>query len=178
LNSNAVREEKQYSGGTFSVWAYNVLQNGQQLTLDASDTLKRKLDDFSIGDEISLSYESFTKNDQLMYYWKVDAALRSEQKIEQVTKSINEFDEMLKKEQAAKEKPFVNNGARFGMIFNNTMQVYMAQGLSWTKEQFVENFNRIESFVDACENQDAAPAQPVKLEEPKVEEVPEDDLPF
>ena len=186
LNSACERQEKTYSGGTFTVWQYNVISDGQHMTLDAADSLKRKLDDFSIGDELSLSYEPFTKDDKLMYYWKLEAALRSEQKTEQVTKSINQFDEMLKKDKAAKEKPFVNNGARFGMIFNNTMQVYMTQELSWTKEQFVENFNRIESFVDACENQEAAPAKPnadkdIKTVEKgfvETAEVPEDDLPF
>ncbi len=185
LNSTPEREEKTYSGGTFQIWNYNVLQKGQNVVLGASDTLKRKLDAFSIGDEVSLSYSSFTKDGTLRYFWKVEAALRSEQVAEQTTKSINEFDAMLKKEQAAKQ-PFVNNGARFGMIFNNTMNVYMKQGLSWTQQQFVENFNRIESFVDACENQETKPekqnaAKDLKtVENGFVEtvEIKEDDLPF
>ena len=183
LDSACERQEKTYSGGTFTVWQYNVISDGQHMTLDAADSLKRKLDDYSIGDELSLSYEPFTKDDKLMYYWKLEAALRSEQKTEQVTKSINEFDEMLKKDKAAKQ-PFVNNGARFGMIFNKTFEWWLHDKCEWGPEQFVKNFITVENMVLKCENpkqnnvEQNNELKSIKKTIEETVEVPEDDLPF
>ena len=185
INSAAQKVEKEYSGGSFTVFDYDVLVNNQSSVLSASVSLHRKLMAFSVGDTINLTYDSFTKDDKLTYYWKVEGELTSEQKFEQTKKSVNEFDAMLKKEQAIKEKPFVNNGARFGMIFNNTFKLYVQKGMVWTEQEFKYNFNKIETFVSVCENQDVQTPKPVKEEIKKGPEnlaeavkINEDDLPF
>ena len=180
INSKAEKVEKEYSGGSFTVFDYDVLVNNQFSVLSASVSLHRKLMAFSIGDTINLTYDSFTKEGKLTYYWKVEGELTSETKtFEQTQKSVNEFDAMLKKEQAKQEKPFVNNGARFGMIFNNTFKLYVQKGMTWTEQEFKYNFNKIETFVNVCENQDE-PEQPKPqaVEQHKPVVVDEDELPF
>lgn len=175
LNSTHQRVEKEYNGRTFNVYDYNVIVDNQSTTLSASDALKRKLDDYGIGDSIYLSYEEFTNNEgQLRHYWKVESSLTSNS-----SDNKNEFQKLLdeKKKSLDNEasRPFVNNGARFGMIFNNAFKVYMQNDCQMSMQDFVDCFTRIESFVDACENRTEKPQeQPIK----PVEDFSTDDLPF
>ena len=74
------------------------------------------------------------------------------------------------------------------MIFNNVVKLYIANGMMWTKEQFVSEFNRVEGWVESCENKPNTPVDNnlARLQEqridasspsnPVVED--EDDLPF
>ena len=72
------------------------------------------------------------------------------------------------------------NGARMGMIFNNVVKLYIANDMSWTTDEFVNNFKRVEAWVEACENPKAIP-QASKPNEPVAQEsvqINDDDLPF
>ena len=74
LNSSGVYQEKQWTGGKFNVFQYEVIQDGKPMTLDATDAIKRKLDEnlISTGDDFLLSCEQYTnKEGQLLPYWKV-----------------------------------------------------------------------------------------------------------
>lgn len=161
LNSSAEYVEKEYNGKTFNIYNYNVIQDNRELQLSASDSLKRKLDEFSTGDEFVLSFEEFTKDGQMRNYWKVQRVVKDAQQYENVKKpvdkSINEFDALLKKDNPVVKK-FTNEGARFGMIFNQTMNLYMHFSCEWNQKEFVANFNRVSDYVEACENQDTVPS--------------------
>ena len=64
LNSSGVYEEKEWQGKKFNTFKYEVVQDGQTMTLDATDSLKRKLDLINTGDDFLLSWEEFTKDGQ------------------------------------------------------------------------------------------------------------------
>ena len=198
LNSSGVYQEKQWTGGKFNVFQYEVIQDGKPMTLDATDAIKRKLDEnlISTGDDFLLSCEQYTnKEGQLLPYWKVEKISKesANPQFENIKKSVNEFDQKLKADKAVKEavkttNATYTNGARFGMIFNNVVKLYIANGMMWTKEQFVSEFNRVEGWVESCENKPNTPVHNnlARLQEqridasspsnPVVED--EDDLPF
>ena len=195
LNSSGVYQEKEWSGGKFNVFQYEVLEDGKALTLDATDSIKRKLDTISTGDDFLLSWEQFTTNEgQLRNYWKVEKVSKesANPKFENVKKSVNEFEVQLQKDKALKQQvnttnTTYTNGARFGMIFNNVVKLYIANDMTWTKEQFVSEFNRVEGWVESCENKTGTPAENnlAKLQEQRIDAkspsqpvVDEDELPF
>ena len=154
------------------------------------------MDLISTGDDFLLSWEQFTTNEgQLRNFWKVEKVSKesANPQFENVKKSVNEFEKQLQKDKALKQQvnttnSTFTNGARFGMIFNNVVKLYIANGMMWTKEQFVSEFNRVEGWVEFCENKPNTPVDNnlAKLQEqridasspsnPVVED--EDDLPF
>ena len=198
LNSSGVYQEKEWSGGKFNVFQYEVIQDGKPMTLDATDAIKRKLDEnlISTGDDFLLSCEQYTnKEGQLLPYWKVEKISKesANPQFENIKKSVNEFDQKLKADKAVKEavqttNATYTNGARFGMIFNNVVKLYIANGMMWTKEQFVSEFNRVEGWVESCENKPNTPVDNnlARLQEQRIDAsspsnpvvVDEDDLPF
>ena len=198
LNSSGVYQEKEWSGGKFNVFQYEVIQDGKPMTLDATDAIKRKLDEnlISTGDDFLLSCEQYTnKEGQLLPYWKVEKISKesANPQFENVKKSVNEFEQQLQKDKALKQQvnttnSTFTNGARFGMIFNNVVKLYIANGMMWTKEQFVSEFNRVEGWVESCENKPNTPVDNnlARLQEQRVDAsspsnpvvVDEDDLPF
>ena len=196
LNSGGVYEEKEWQGKKFNTFKYEVLEYGKVLTLDATDSLKRKLDLISTGDDFLLSWEQFTTNEgQLRNYWKVEKVSKDSANpvFDNVKKSVNEFDQKLKADKAVKEavqttNATYTNGARFGMIFNNVVKLYIANDMTWTKEQFAEEFRRVESWVELCENKPNTPVSHNELKqyERKIEEaypekpvqIDDDELPF
>ena len=198
LNSSGVYQEKQWTGGKFNVFQYEVIQDGKPMTLDATDAIKRKLDEnlISTGDDFLLSCEQYTnKEGQLLPYWKVEKISKesANPQFENVKKSVNEFEQQLQKDKALKQQvnttnSTFTNGARFGMIFNNVVKLYIANGMMWTKEQFVAEFNRVEGWVESCENKPNTPVDNnlARLQEQRIDAsspsnpvvVDEDDLPF
>ena len=196
LNSGGVYEEKEWQGKKFNTFKYEVIEDGKVLTLDATDSLKRKLDLISTGDDFLLSWEQFTTNEgQLRNYWKVEKVSKDSANpvFDNVKKSVNEFDQKLKADKAVKEavqttNATYTNGARFGMIFNNVVKLYIANDMTWTKEQFAEEFRRVESWVELCENKPNTPVSHNELKqyERKIEEaypekpvqIDDDELPF
>jgi hypothetical protein len=183
LNSSGVYEEKEWQGKKFNTFKYEVIQDGVASSLDATDSLKRKLDLISTGDDFLLSWEQFTTDEgQLRNYWKVEKVSKDSANpvFENVKKSINEFDEKLKADKAVKEavqttNATYTNGARFGMIFNNVVKLYIANDMTWTTDEFVNNFKRVEGWVESCENPSTIPAAS-KPNEPV--QINDDDLPF
>ena len=195
LNSSGVYEEKEWQGKKFNTFKYEVVQDGQTMTLDATDSLKRKLDLINTGDDFLLSWEEFTKDGQLRNYWKLEKVSKesANPQFENVKKSVNEFEQQLQKDKALKQQVNTSNttytnGARFGMIFNNVVKLYIANGMMWTKEQFVSEFNRVEGWVESCENKPNTPVDNnlARLQEQRIDPsspsnpvvVDEDDLPF
>jgi len=157
------------------------------------------LDLISTGDDFLLSWEQFTTDEgQLRNYWKVEKVSKESANpvFDNVKKSVNEFDEKLKADKAVKEavqttNATYTNGARFGMIFNNVVKLYIANDMIWTTDEFVNNFKRVEGWVEACENPSTIPAaskpnEPVSTPTKIVKEtyssqpvvVDEDELPF
>ena len=188
LNSGGVYEEKEWQGKKFNTFKYEVIEDGKALTLDATDSLKRKLDVLNTGDDFLLSWEQFTTNEgQLRNYWKVEKVSKESANpvFDNVKKSVNEFDEKLKADKAVKEavqttNATYTNGARFGMIFNNVVKLFIENGQSWTTDEFVNNFKRVEGWVEACENPSTIPAaskpnEPVSQEAVQIDD---DELPF
>ena len=191
LNSSGVYEEKEWQGKKFNTFKYEVVQDGQTMTLDATDSLKRKLDLINTGDDFLLSWEEFTKDGRLMNYWKVEKVSKesANPQFENVKKSVNEFEQQLQKDKAVKDKvqttnSTYTNGAKIGMIFNQTCEQFRYFECAWTQEEFVDNFNRLSAYLDACENQKEKPFElpsGEKKVEPKVEQPAtynEEDLPF
>ena len=196
LNSGGVYEEKEWQGKKFNTFKYEVLEDGKALTLDATDSLKRKLDLISTGDDFLLSWEQFTTNEgQLRNYWKVEKVSKesANPQFDNVKKSVNEFDQKLKADKAVKEavqttNATYTNGARFGMIFNNVVKLYIANDMTWTTDEFVNNFKRVESWVEACEGKPGTPVENnlTKLQEQRIDakspsqpvQIDEDELPF
>jgi hypothetical protein len=128
-------------------------------------------------------------------YWKVEKVSKesANPQFENVKKSVNEFEQQLQKDKALKQQvnttnSTFTNGARFGMIFNNVVKLYIANGMMWTKEQFVSEFNRVEGWVESCENKPNTPVDNnlARLQEQRIDAVSpsnpvvvdEDDLPF
>ena len=188
LNSAGVYEEKEWQGKKFNTFKYEVIEDGKVLTLDATDSLKRKLDVLNTGDDFLLSWEQFTTNEgQIRNYWKVEKVSKDSANpvFDNVKKSVNEFDEKLKADKAVKEavqttNTTYTNGARFGMIFNNVVKLFIENGQSWTTDEFVNNFKRVEGWVEACENPSTIPAaskpnEPVSQEAVQIDD---DELPF
>ena len=194
LNSEPVFVEKEWQGRTFNVFNYRVLLNNTEHELSATDALKRKLDELNIGDDFLLSWEEFTKDGQMRNYWKVVKEDNSGyQNLKQpvsngVANGVNEFEQKLQENKAEQavvktNKEYVSP-ARNGMIFNNTIKLYIANDMAWTQDEFVSNFKRVESFLDSCEN--AQETKPVELPvekpvQPKAEPsqtYSQDDLPF
>jgi hypothetical protein len=185
LNSAGVYEEKEWQGKKFNTFKYEVIQDGTISSLDATDSLKRKLDTISTGDDFLLSWEQFTTDEgQLRNYWKVEKVSKESANpvFENVKKSINEFDQKLQADKAVKQavettNTTYTNGARFGMIFNNVVKLFIENGQSWTTDEFVSNFKRVEGWVEACENPKAIPqaSEPVSQEPVQIND---DDLPF
>ena len=191
LNSSGVYEEKEWQGKKFNTFKYEVVQDGQTMTLDATDSLKRKLDLINTGDDFLLSWEEFTKDGRLMNYWKLEKVSKesANPQFENVKKSVNEFEQQLQKDKAVKDKvqttnSTYTNGAKIGMIFNQTCEQFRYFECAWTQEEFVDNFNRLSAYLDACENQKEKPFElpsGEKKVEPKVEQPANynaDDLPF
>jgi hypothetical protein len=194
LNSDPVFVEKEWQGRTFNVFNYRVLMNGNDSELSATDALKRRLDELNIGDDFLLSWEEFTKDGQMRNYWKVVKEDNSGyQNLKQpvsngVANGVNEFEQKLQESKAQQavvktNKEYVSP-ARNGMIFNNTIKLYIANDMAWTQDEFVSNYKRVESFLDSCEN--AQETKPVELpvEKPVQQKVAPsatytaDDLPF
>jgi len=188
LNSSGVYEEKEWDNKKFNVFKYEVIQDNQVMSLDATDSLKRKLDVLNTGDDFLLSWEQFTTDSgELRNYWKVEKVSKESANpvFENIKKSVNEFDEKLKADKAVKEavqntNATYTNGARFGMIFNNVVKLYIANDMTWTTDEFVNNFKRVEGWVEACENPSTIPAaskpnEPVSQEPVQIDE---DELPF
>lgn len=190
LNSDPVFVEKEWQGRSFNVFNYRVLLNNTEHELSATDALKRKLDELKVGDDFLLSWEEFTKDGQMRNYWKVVKEDNSGyQNLKQpVSNGVNEFEQKLQESKAEQavvktNKEYVSP-ARNGMIFNNTVKLYIANDMAWTQDEFVSNYKRVESFLDSCENaQETKPFElPVeKPVQPKVEPsatYTADDLPF
>jgi len=190
LNSDPVFVEKEWQGRSFNVFNYRVLLNNTEHELSATDALKRKLDELKVGDDFLLSWEEFTKDGQMRNYWKVVKEDNSGyQNLKQpVSNGVNEFEQKLQESKAQQavvktNKEYVSP-ARNGMIFNNTVKLYIANDMAWTQDEFVSNYKRVESFLDSCENaQETKPFElPVeKPVQPKVEPsatYTADDLPF
>ena len=195
LNSEPVFVEKEWQGRTFNVFNYRVLFNGVENELSATDSLKRKIDsELKVGDDFLLSWEEFTKDGQMRNYWKVVKEDNSGyQNLKQpvsngVANGVNEFEQKLQENKAEQavvktNKEYVSP-ARNGMIFNNTIKLYIANDMAWTQDEFVSNYKRVESFLDSCENaQETKPFElPVeKPVQPKAEPsqtYSQDDLPF
>ena len=190
LNSDPVFVEKEWQGRSFNVFNYRVLLNNTEHELSATDALKRKLDELKVGDDFLLSWEEFTKDGQMRNYWKVVKEDNSGyQNLKQpVSNGVNEFEQKLQESKAQQavvktNKEYVSP-ARNGMIFNNTIKLYIANDMAWTQDEFVSNYKRVESFLDSCENaQETKPFElPVeKPVQPKVEPsatYTADDLPF
>ena len=194
LNSEPVFVEKEWQGRSFNVFNYRVLLNNTEHELSATDALKRKLDELNIGDDFLLSWEEFTKDGQMRNYWKVVKEDNSGyQNLKQpvsngVANGVNEFEQKLQENKAEQavvktNKEYVSP-ARNGMIFNNTIKLYIANDMAWTQDEFVSNYKRVESFLDSCEN--AQETKPVELPvekpvQPKVAPsatYTADDLPF
>ena len=192
LNSDPVFVEKEWQGRTFNVFNYRVLFNGVENELSATDSLKRKIDsELKVGDDFLLSWEEFTKDGQMRNYWKLQKLSNETQyeNIKQpVSNGVNEFDQKLQESKAEQavvktNKEYVSP-ARNGMIFNNTIKLYIANDMAWTQDEFVSNYKRVESFLDSCEN--AQETKPVELPvekpvQPKAEPsqtYSQDDLPF
>jgi len=194
LNSDPVFVEKEWQGRSFNVFNYRVLLNNTEHELSATDALKRKLDELKVGDDFLLSWEEFTKEGRLMNYWKVVKEDNSGyQNLKQpvsngVANGVNEFEQKLQESKAEQavvktNKEYVSP-ARNGMIFNNTIKLYIANDMAWTQDEFVSNYKRVESFLDSCEN--AQETKPVELPvekpvQPKVAPsatYTADDLPF
>ena len=196
LNSSGVYEEKEWQGKKFNTFKYEVIEDGKVLTLDATDSLKRKLDLISTGDDFLLSWEQFTTNEgQLRNYWKVEKVSKDSANpvFDNIKKSVNEFDQKLKADKAVKEavqttNSTYTNGARFGMIFNNVVKLFIENGQSWTTDEFVNNFKRVEGWVEACEGKPGTPVDNnlAKLQEQRIDakspsqpvQIDEDELPF
>tara|TARA_Y100000589_G_C27104697_1_gene609573 strand:+ start:459 stop:1094 length:636 start_codon:yes stop_codon:yes gene_type:complete len=191
LNSSGVYEQKEWQGKKFNTFKYDVVQDGQTMTLDATDSLKRKLDLIKTGDDFLLSWEQFTTDEgQLRNYWKVEQVSKesANPQFENIKKSVNKFEQQLEKDKALKQQvnttnSTYTNGARFGMIFNNTIELFIANGMKWTTGEFIDNFRRVEGWVEACENPSTTPLNtqpnepiPNGIQETVV--VNEDDLPF
>ena len=194
LNSSAVYEQKEWQGRSFNVFNYKVLLENVEHELSATDALKRKLDELKVGDDFLLSWEEFTKDGQMRNYWKVVKEDNSGyDNIKQpasngVSNGVNEFEQKLQESKAQQavvktNKEYVSP-ARNGMIFNNTVKLYIANDMAWTQDEFVSNYKRVESFLDSCENaQETKPFElPVeKPVQPKAEPsqtYSQDDLPF
>ena len=190
LNSDPVFVEKEWQGRSFNVFNYRVLLNNTEHELSATDALKRKLDELKVGDDFLLSWEEFTKDGQMRNYWKVVKEDNSGyQNLKQpVSNGVNEFEQKLQENKAEQavvktNKEYVSP-ARNGMIFNNTVKLYIANDMAWTQDEFVSNYKRVESFLDSCENaQETKPFElPVeKPVQPKAEPsqtYTADDLPF
>tara|TARA_X000001382_G_scaffold124858_1_gene109785 strand:- start:506 stop:1183 length:678 start_codon:yes stop_codon:yes gene_type:complete len=205
LNSSGVFQEKEWQGKKFNTFKYEVVQDNQVLELDATDSLKRKLDILEVGDTFLLSWEEFTTDEgQLRNYWKVDKIHQPKQEQQdypvyetlkpEYSNGTNEFDERIKREKEEKDRLLKNqvqnttktytNGARFGMLFNQTMNLFIETGMSWTSNEFLENFKRVEGYVELCEGK-AEEKVEVKKEEKKTPQnlaeavkITEDDLPF
>lgn len=103
-------------------------------------------------------------------------------------KNINEFEQKLQESKAQQavvktNKDYVSP-ARNGMIFNQTCEQFRYFKCTWTQEEFVDNFNRLSAYLDACEDQKEKPFElpsGEKKVEPKVEQPANynaDDLPF
>jgi hypothetical protein len=196
LNSGGVYEEKEWQGKKFNTFKYEVIEDGKVLTLDATDSLKRKLDVLNTGDDFLLSWEQFTTNEgQLRNYWKVEKVSKDSANpvFDNVKKSVNEFDQKLKADKAVKEavqttNATYTNGARFGMIFNNVVKLFIENGQSWTTDEFVNNFKRVEGWVEACEGKPGTPVDNnlAKLQEQRIDakspsqpvQIDDDELPF
>ena len=195
LNSEPVFVEKEWQGRSFNVFNYRVLFNGVENELSATDSLKRKIDsELKVGDDFLLSWEEFTKDNQLRNYWKiVKDDTTGYQNLKQpvsngTANGVNEFEQKLQESKAEQavvktNKEYVSP-ARNGMIFNNTIKLYIANDMAWTQDEFVSNYKRVESFLDSCEN--AQETKPVELPvekpvQPKAEPsqtYSQDDLPF
>ena len=191
LNSSGVYEQKEWQGKKFNTFKYDVVQDGQTMTLDATDSLKRKLDLIKTGDDFLLSWEQFTTDSgEIRNYWKVEQVSKesANPQFENIKKSVNKFEQQLEKDKALKQQvnttnSTYTNGARFGMIFNNTIELFIANGMKWTTGEFIDNFRRVEGWVEACENPSTTPLNtqpnepiPNGIQETVV--VNEDDLPF
>jgi len=190
LNSEPVFVEKEWQGRSFNVFNYRVLLNNTEHELSATDALKRRLDELNIGDDFLLSWEEFTKDGQIRNYWKVVKEDNSGyQNLKQpVSNGVNEFEQKLQENKAEQAVVTTNlqyySPARNGMIFNNTIKLYIANDMAWTQDEFVSNYKRVESFLDSCEN--AQETKPVELPvekpvQPKVAPsatYTADDLPF
>jgi len=183
LNSSGVYEEKEWQGKKFNTFKYEVIQDNQVMSLDATDSLHRKLMAIPQGSDFLLSWEQFTTNEgQLRNYWKCEAVEKESANpvFENVKKSVNEFEQQLQKDKALKQQvnttnSTFTNGARFGMIFNNCVRLYIENGMKWTTDEFVNNFKRVEGWVEACENPSTIPAAS-KPNEPV--QIDDDELPF
>ena len=190
LNSDPVFVEKEWQGRSFNVFNYRVLLNNTEHELSATDALKRKLDELKVGDDFLLSWEEFTKDGQMRNYWKVVKEDNSGyQNLKQpVSNGVNEFEQKLQESKAQQavvktNKEYVSP-ARNGMIFNNTIKLYIANDMAWTQDEFVSNYKRVESFLDSCENaQETKPFElpvekPVQQKAEPSQTYSQDDLPF
>lgn len=186
LQSTGVYQQKTYNGQSFNVFDYEVLQDNKLYTLGTSDALHRKLQPFKVGDSFHLSWEEFTKDGELRNYWKVEIQPQDDS-VKQTSNGVNEFEQKLKNDQASKAVTQKSNtfesGAKTGMLFNQTMEQFRYFKCTWTQQEFVDNFNRLSSYLYACENQSEKPnlTKPKQVSSPPVNqpiEIKEDDLPF
>jgi len=193
LNSKGLFEKKEYNGKSWNNYKYEVIQDGTVFFLDATDALHRKLSALDQGSSFNLSYEEFTSNDgELRHYWKVEA-VNEKPKYENI--KSNEFKDHLNRVKQAssnvknlsdkikEENTTYTNGARFGMIFNNVVKIFIANKMNMSTEEIVNTFKRVEGWVEACENPAKLPLA-TKDNEPVSREMLDnivydaDDLPF
>lgn len=198
LKSKGSFRVHEWQGKQSNRFDYEVLKDNQPMTLSATDALHNRIikSNISVEDDFLLSWEQYkTDEGELRRFWKVEAVEKesANPQFENVKKSVNEFEQQLQKDKALKQQVNTSNttytnGARFGMIFNNVVKLYIANGMMWTKEQFVSEFNRVEGWVESCENKPNTPVDNnlARLQEQRIDAsspsnpvvVDEDDLPF
>ena len=193
LKSKGSFRVQEWEGKQKNRFDYEVLKDNQPMTLSATDALHNRIikSNISVEDDFLLSWEQFTTDEgQLRRYWKIEKVSKesANPQFENVKKSVNEFEVQLQKDKALKQQvnttnTTYTNGARFGMIFNNVVKLFIKNGQSWTTEEFVNNFRRVEGWVEACEQPASTPAaskpnEPLSngLQEPV--QIADDDLPF
>ena len=198
LKSKGSFRVQEWEGKQKNRFDYEVLKDNQPMTLSATDSLHNRIikSNISVEDDFLLSWEQYTNKDgQLIRYWKIEKVSKesANPQFENVKKSVNEFEQQLQKDKALKQQvnttnSTFTNGARFGMIFNNCVRLFIENGQSWTTDEFVNNFKRVEGWVEACENKPNTPVDNnlARLQEQRVDAsspsnpvvVDEDDLPF
>tara|TARA_X000001388_G_C2209297_1_gene114488 strand:- start:67 stop:759 length:693 start_codon:yes stop_codon:yes gene_type:complete len=211
LKSKGEFEKKEYNGKSWNSYKYQVELDNQMYDLDATDALHRKISVLKLDSKFNLSYEEFTTNEGTnRNYWKIEDFEEPVYEDVKNPSKTNDFDTHVARVQAmsqekqdhvksaAEEVSTVSdkikqenvmrmNGARFGMIFNNVVRIFIANGMNMTTSDIVDCFNRVESWVDVCETTEEKPFKlpEAKVEEKKVEnkieepvEITDDDLPF
>jgi len=181
LNSGGVFEKKEYNGKSWNNFKYEVIQDGSVYSLDATDSLHKKLNTLEPNSTFNLSWEEFTSNEgELRNYWKVE--LFEQPQYENVKAPVKNGANPVKAV-PQQSTPSVANPARNGMIFNNVVKLYIANNQVWTTEEFVNAYKRVEGWLEACENPATLPLatkdnEPISRDMQDIIQYDNDELPF